>query len=238
MRCGRILVAVGLALAFRGAVLADEAAPVRQISVAGTVETKTAPDQVLWQISLREADKNLQEAKRRSDEKTRAVLALGSKLGLGEGDLETSHLGVYREYERTQHGERGDFKHFAVSRSITIRQRDLKRFDDFLGQLLASTDMEVSYNLESSRANEVRAQARLQALKVAREKAAAMAAALGASLGPVLKIEEHIPREPWQGYASNSMVVESAPAVDQRSETFVPGALTLRVTVHVTFALK
>jgi hypothetical protein len=41
--------------------LADEGKPVRSISVTGTAEVKTAPDQILWYIHLTDADKNLME---------------------------------------------------------------------------------------------------------------------------------------------------------------------------------
>lgn len=218
--------------------LAEEAAPARQITVSGTVEAMTAPDRAIWHISLTTTSKNLQEAKKANDDKVKAVLALREKLHLGEGDLETGFVNVNREYERTPHGERGAFKHFAVYRSVTIRQRDLKQFDLFLNTLLASTDMEVSFSLESSRFQEVRAKTRLKALKVAQEKAKAMAAELGASLGPVLKIEEHLPRNSWQSPLSNASFVESSPTIDQGSETFVPGAMRVTVGVYVTFELR
>lgn len=230
-----------LTLASGLAALAAESGRVRQISVSGTVEAKTSPDRALWHIDLRDTDKNLQEAKRRNDARVKAVVALRDRLHLGEGDLETGSINVSREYERTSHGERGDFKHFVVSRSVVIRQRDLKRFDEFVNTLLASTDMEVSFQLESSRAREVRAETRLKSLQSAKEKAAAMAAAMGVKLGPVLTIDEHAPREnPWQNPMSNSNAafMESAPNPDQQSETFVPGAIIIRVTVHVTFELQ
>jgi uncharacterized protein len=217
---------------------ADEMRPVRQISVSGTVETKTAPDRAVWQISLRDTSKNLQLARQRNDERVKAVLGLREKLKLGEGDLETGNVSVFREYEQTPRGERGDFKHFVVQRDVTIRQRDLKQFDQFLNTLLASTDMEVGFQLESSRLREVRAETRLKALKVAKDKAAAMADVLGAQLGQVLKVEEHLPREPWQSGVSNSAFVQSTPTADQGSETFVPGAISVSVTVYVTFELR
>jgi uncharacterized protein len=217
---------------------ADETRPVRQISVSGTVEAKVAPDRVIWQISLTDTNKNLQQAKQSNDQRVKAVLALRGKLQLGEGDIETGHLSVYREYEQTPRGERGGFKHFVVRRDITIRQRDLKRFDQFLDTLLASTDMEVSFHLECSRMRQVRAETRLKALKVAKEKAAAMASEMDAKLGPVLKIEEHVPQNPWQNPLSNSAFVQSTPTADQGSETFVPGALAVNVTVNVTFELR
>jgi uncharacterized protein YggE len=210
----------------------------RTIAVSGTVETRTAPDQVVWNISLTDADKNLQAAKTRSDERAKTVVALRQKLGLAEGDLQTGLVNVYREYERDQHGSRGAFKHFAISRSVTIWQRDLKRFDEFLDKLLGSTDMEVSFHFDSSRVREVRAETRLKALRVAREKAEAMAGALGAKLGPVVTIEEAQRREPWSNFASNTAVLESRPAADVASDKFVPGAIDVTVTVHVTFALQ
>ena len=69
--------------------LGGENEPVRSISVSGTAETKTAPNQIVWRISLTDTDKNLLDAKGRSDEKVKAVLGLREKLDIGEGDLET-----------------------------------------------------------------------------------------------------------------------------------------------------
>jgi uncharacterized protein len=218
--------------------LADEARLDRQIVVAGTVETKVAPDRVVWQITLTDTNKNLQQAKQRNDERVKAVLGLRDKLQLGEGDIETGPVNVYREYEQSPRGGRGDFKHFVVHRGITIRQHDLKQFDRFFDTLLSSTDMEVSFSMECSRLQAVRAETRLKALAVAKEKAAAMAAAMDTKLGPVLKIEEYVPRSPWQNVASNSGFVDSAPTADQSSERFVPGALSVSVTVQVTFELR
>jgi uncharacterized protein len=216
---------------------AQDTKTVHQISVSGTVEAHAAPDEVLWQISLKDTDKNLGDAKKLNDQKVKAVLALREKLKVMEGDLQTGQVSIYREYERTVRGDRGDFKYFVVSRSVTIRQRDLKRFDEFLDALVASTDMEVSFNLESSKIHEVRTQTRLKALQVAKDKAAAMASALGSKVGPVLKIDEYLPQQD-RSFASNSNFAISSPTIDQGSETFVPGAISVRVTVFVTFELQ
>ena len=209
----------------------------RTISVCGTVQTKTAPDQVVWNVSLTDMDKNLQAVKARSDEKVKAITGLRQKLGLGETDLQTGLVSVNREYERDQHGNRGAFKYFVVHRNITIRQRDLRRFDEFLDTLLGSADVEVYFNFESSRMTEIRVQTRLKALQAAREKARAMADALGAKLGPVVTIEEPQARGMWSNPLSNAMVTESRPPADVASDTFVPGAMEVSVSVNVTFEL-
>lgn len=229
---------MGIMFLLGSAVLQAEDKPVRSISVSGTVETKAAPDRITWQISLTATDPSLTNAKTRSDGQAKAVVALQEKLGIAKGDLQTGPVSVSREYERDQRGQRGNFKHFVVSRSITIRERDLKRFDDYLTTLLASTDMEVFMNYESSRIQEIRAETRLKALKAAKDKAAAMAEALGANLGKVLTINEHSSAEPWRSPLSNANFIQGTPPADLATETFVPGSISVPVTVYVTFELE
>lgn len=217
--------------------------PTRSISVSGTVETKIAPDLIVWRISLADTDKNIREAKARSDEKVKAVVALREKLGVGEGDLETGRVSIRREYERDEQGRRADFKHFVVSRSVTIRQRDLKRFDEFLDALVSSAEMEVGFSFESSRIHEIRAETRLRALQTAKDKAAALAEVAGAKLGRVLTIDEHPPGDRRrdmlsQGISNNSFFSGVPRTVDVATETFVPGAITVKMTMYATFALK
>lgn len=231
-------VASGLVLLANTSPLRAQERPVRSITVSGTVDTKVAPDQIAWQISLTSTDPSLAKAKARSDEQVKALVALQEKLGLEKGDLQTGVVSVNREYERDQIGRRGEFKHFAVNRSITIRQRDLRRFDEFLSALVSSTDMEVHFSFESSRTQEIRAESRLKALRVARDKAAAMAEALGAKLARVLTINEHSSAEPWRNPMSNVSFTQSTPPADVATETFVPGAISVPVTVYVTFEME
>ena len=231
---------LGLMIVLGNVVSADEDELTRSISVTGTVETKIAPDRIVWDIDLTDTDKIMTEAKARSDEKVRAVVALREKLGVAEGDLETGRVRIRREYERDQHGNRNAFKHFVVSRSVKIRQRDLKRFDEFLDTLVASAEMEVNFRYESSRMHEVRAETRLKALRAAQKKATDMADIVGAQLGPVLTINEHAQGGRWQGgyISNNSYPTHSPPSVDLATETFVPGAITVKMTVYATFELK
>jgi len=239
----RVMIAVVVGFMFAGGLAAAEEKTTRSISVTGTVETTTAPDLLVWRISLSDEDKNLQEAKKRNDEKVKSVIALREKLGIADGDLETGYVNVRRQYEREreQPWSRGAVKGYVVSRSVTIRQRDLKRFDEYLDTLISSADMEVNFRFESSRMQEVRAETRLKALQVAKAKAEAMAQVLGAKAGRVLTINEHLPGQRWgpEGLeASNTIIPGSGPPSDVASDKFVPGAITVRVSVSVTFELE
>ncbi|MHC4401129.1 MAG: SIMPL domain-containing protein [Planctomycetota bacterium] len=215
---------------------ADE--PDRTISVSGTVATKAAPDHIEWRVRLEDFDKDLRAAKRRNDDKVEAVLALRRDLDIDDEDLETGYLSIRREYERGERGERGRFKHFVVHRSVTIRQRELRRFDEFLDTLIATSEMEVDFSFESSKIHQLRADTRLKALQAAKEKAAAMAEVVGAKLGPVVTIQEHrADRSSSPGW-SNTIAVDSPPPVDMASDRFVPGAISVQVSVYATFELR
>ncbi|HOE65395.1 MAG TPA: SIMPL domain-containing protein [Candidatus Hydrogenedentes bacterium] len=218
-----------------GAALAQEQKPFRSISVSGTVEAKTAPDQIVWRIRLTDTNKDMRLAKTSNDQKVKSVVALRKKLGVDDADVETGQVSIRREYER---GNMGPFKHFAVQRDVAIRQRDLKQFDKFLDALVSSAEMEASFSFESSRIHEVRAETRLKAIEAARNKAEAMAKAAGCNLGTVMTIREHAQDDRWQSPLSNGAFVQSAPAADLATETFVPGAITVQVTVYVTFELN
>ncbi len=186
-----VTVALAILFALGGTASAREQRPLRIISVSGTVQTKTAPDQIVWRITLTDTDKDMREAKARNDAKIESVIALREALGVGDGDIETGSVNIRREYERDQRGDRGDFKHFRITRSVTIRQRDLKRFDEFLDALVSSAEMEVSFSFASSRIHEIRAETRLKALQAAKDKAEAMVQIVGAKLGGVLTIDEY-----------------------------------------------
>jgi len=210
--------------------------PLRSITVSGTVETKIAPDMIVWNISLTDTDKNMRAAKERNDARIESVIALREALDVGELDIETGAVSIRREYDRDQRGNRGDFKHFIVSRYITIRQRDLKRFDEFLDAFVSSTEMEVNFQFNSSKMHEERAETRLKALRIAKEKAQAMAEAVGATLGKIITIKENT--QSFTSQISNNMVTASTPDPDLASDTFIPGAMRVQMTVHTTFELE
>ncbi len=231
-----ITVALAVFLVLGTAATAKQERPIRSISVSGTVVTKTAPDRIVWRISLTDTDKDMRRAKEKNDAKIISVLSLREKLGVGDEDIETGSVSIRREYERSERGVRGEFKHFVVMRSVTIRQRDMKRFDEFLDALVSSAEMEVHFNYESSRIHEIRAETRLRALQAARQKAEDMAGAVGAKLGKIVTITEA--GQSALLALSNQMVSQSMPSVDFASEKFVPGAMTVQVTVNATFELE
>ena len=232
-----VTVALAILFLLGRAASAQEERPLRSISVAGTVETKTAPDQIVWSITLTDTDKDIRKAKAKNDAKIESVIALRAKLDVGDEDIATGSVNIRREYERNERGDRGDFKHFRITRSVTIRQRDLKRFDEFLDALVSSAEMEVGFSFASSRIHEIRAETRLKALQVAKDKAEALVQVVGSKLGRVLTIDESAQGDRQRISFSNRKVVQSTSSVDLATERFIPGAISVQMTVYATFEI-
>ena len=130
-----------------------------------------------------------------------------------------------------------------MSRSIKIRQKDLSKFDDTLEKLTGLDDIRVSYTLESSDYHEIRRETRLNAVKVAREKAQSMVELLDAKLGAVKVIDETTPgtASPYSranSFSNTISVAGEAATPDDVEGTMSPGAVEVRVSVDVIFAIE
>ena len=214
----------------------------RHVSVTGTSIARVQPDTVVWHINIRRMNKELAKAQAECDEGVKKVLALRTDLKLKPEDAQTGHLSIQKIYDRDQFGNQTSFRHYQVTRSITLRQRDTSQFDALLARLIGETDVEVSYRLESSEYLALRAKTRLDAVKAARTKAAAMTELLGAKLGRVLRIAE--PQESWGGVNPSNNFNNAAAAASRQAEpdeapgTFAPGEIENRVSIEVVFEIE
>lgn len=227
---------------------AEERESLRKITVSGTAVTQTVPDLIVWSISTLDESKNLLEAKDSSDRKLKAILALIGELEVKQEDVQTGYVNINREYNRDDHGRQLDFKCFSVRRGVTVKQRDLKRFDEYLTKLVSSAEMEVNFHFDSSRMTELRWDTRLNALKIAKDKAEAMTKIVGAKVGKVISIEEPGPsdgRFANNAFANNiavnqsySVDQEAARPVDVAQGTFAPGSMEIKITVVAVFEIE
>ena len=157
-------------------------------------------------------------------------------------DIQTGQLRIRRVFERDSHGHETVFKHFAIAREISIKQRDVSRFDRFLTRFVSNAEVELDFSFDSSRRLELREETRLAAVQAARAKAEAMTEALGARLGEVLTIDEVASSGGlWSGsYHTNfdrPDPASRAPA-DLTGGTFAPGAIEVKISVEISFAIQ
>ena len=109
----------------------------------------------------------------------------------------------------------------------------------FFSDILKNENLEVSYELATSKFSEIRKETRIKALLIAREKAENMSKTLEAQLGTVLLIEENVDN-PYSRRQLNAGYMDSSiyEVGDSSSGVFAPGTIEVRASVDVIFELK
>jgi len=214
------------------------APPQRTVKVTGTSTTKVVPDQLLWTITIRERNEQLQAAHDAVRLSTDALMQLVKDFEIPAQDVQTGCLEVERTYRRSDYQDVRSFTGFEVRREARILLRDFKRFDDFVLRLVTIGNVEMSYEMSHSDMTTIRANTRLAAAREAQKKAQALCEELGATLGEIITIEEG--SQALRGRtisASNSYVSESVPT-GYTSGTLAEGQVSYTVSVETTFAIK
>lgn len=239
----------------------DDTAPA--VEASGTATIQVDPDLIRWTLRLSDSDLVLKSATQRNAEKmTRVLELLRDRLDIEAREIQTGQLNIDKKYKSS-----GEFDGWRVERVISVTQREIGRFDEFLETLVDQAEIETSYAFDTSRRQELRFEARKQAVQVARRKAEDMVAAVGRSclpgdiapsgnggptryrdsqftsaVGLPLRIVEGAPRATYMGTPnmwSNAVSVAGAmaPDADAVQGTLAPGAISITESVTVTFAL-
>ncbi len=236
----RLFAAIVFLLSAGMALAATPQTLVRSISVSGTARTYVSPDTIIWQISLIEYDKYLPRAKSNCDQKLKSMLEEIGKLAVKPEDVETGRVKIGREYDYDEFGNRIGLRYHVVTRSLTVRQRSVDRFDALITKLISVAEIEVSFDLNSSEIEKHRTDTHLKAVQNARQKAKAMADALAARLGKVLEIVEKEPASEalYESPSNPRTFLCLPPGADWKEEIFRPPTIEVATTVQVTFEIE
>lgn len=250
-----ILILFVLTLGLCLPVLGQEIDKMPMITVTGTAEVMIAPDEVVFSLDVTKTDKDLQIAKRTNDEAVSKVLELARRFAVAAQDVKTDSISVDMKYESVRdvkkrvYDEDGDevgtkvFRGYEVSKTVTVRLKEISRFEEFFAEVLKTGISEVnSVRFETSKLRENKDKARDMAMKAAREKAAAMSESVGQTLGKALKITEgSVANQNYSSNYSNNALSNTTAASSTFSEsvaTFAPGAIKVEAQVTVSFLLN
>jgi len=202
----------------------------RTVSVSGTAVGYIPADTILWNVTLQTAGKDVVEAKASSDEQVRGLTEACAKRGGQGADIVVGFVRIQDARIDEKAESRDPLKPLAVTRVVSIRQRDPRLFPEMLEMLSRGKGIKVRYNVVSSKADQITKETLVKATEAAKDKATAMATVLGARLGNVLAINEY-PPEGW------NTPDENVP-IDQNSAAFGADAEKVRITVFVTFEIQ
>lgn len=246
-----ILISLMLILSLNLFVAAQDIEKMPMITVTGTAEVMVAPDEAVFSLDVTKTDKDLQVAKRANDDAVGKVLSLTSRFAVKPQDVKTDSISVDMKYEQIRDAKRkvfdedGDevgtkvFRGYEVSKTVTVRLKDIARFEEFFAEALKTGITEVnSVRFETSKLRENKDAARDMAMKAAREKAAAMSAAIGQTLGKALKITEGNIANPNYSANYTNNTVSVGGSFSENVATFAPGAIKVEAQVTVSFLLN
>lgn len=236
------------------------------ITVTGTADIETAPDEVTFSLDVNKTDMNLQTAKRLSDETVGKILELTRRFDVKPQNVKTNAISVEMKYETIRdpkkkiYDEDGDeigkrvFKGYEISKTVIVKLTNIARFEEFFEEALKTGITEVgNVSFETSKYREMRVEAREMAMKAARDKAVAMTAAINQTVGKAIFIQEGINNSDISSGirvygsrgTSNNIRLDGANSNESTvmgsgsvTTTFAPGSIKVSSSVTIVFVLN
>ena len=204
----------------------------RRVTVIGRGEATAEPDVVGVRLGVRTDASTAREALAENNAQMRSLVARLRELGVAEGDVRTSYVGIWPQHDYGGRRARGGYH---AGNSLTVVIRDADRTGEMLDKIVDAGANEVSGispGIEDTAPLEETALSR--AIANARERAELAARAAGAMLGPVLEITEEIGASPYP----EDRGIASFAAAASEGVPFHPNQEKVQARVRVTFELK
>ncbi|MFJ7354939.1 SIMPL domain-containing protein [Phyllobacterium sp. NPDC097923] len=222
------------------AAMADET-PRPRITVTGEGEATAAPDMAIVSLVVLQEKPTAREALTANNETMAKVLDAMKKAGIAERDLQTSGFNidpryVYPDNKQGQPPQAPKIVGYAVSNSLSVRVRDLKKVGEILDQSVTlGVNQGGNLTFTNDKPEAIVEEARKKAVANAIAKAKTLTAAAGVEVGKVIEISEQTfqPR-PYGGAPRAKMMAAEA----SDSVPVAAGENSYNVTVNVTFELK
>ena len=215
------------------------------IEVTGTAEINVVPDEVSISLNVSKTDKNLNTAKSQNDQGVATVIALTRKFAIDPKDVKTDFITVREKNERRKLPKTDDeyqdvFAGYTVSKTIVVKLRDIKKFEDFFSEAVGSGVSQINNVVYStSQLRKHKDAARAMAMRAAREKAEALTREIGQTIGKAVSIEEENVdsfRSVNANVSSNSFSISDEDS--DASDTFSVGTISIKAQVKVQFLLN
>ena len=207
-----------------------------QISVTGNAEISVEPDRATINLMLQTQAADSAEAKAESDRRLNAFLDDLQELGIDEEHIKAANLNISAQYDYQNRQQR--FVGFQANRSISVDVMDLDMLHPVLDTAVNHrVDGIQGIDYQSSREDELKAQARAVAIEDSRQKASELAEAYAAQLGPVYNISYQSGQIARPAFAMADDMAVRALSAESSGGRFIPGDIRFADSIHVVFDL-
>lgn len=198
------------------------------VTVTGTGTVSIVPDKVIINSRIEHTGNSAAEVKKQNDKVVNEVIQYLKSQGIAAKDIQTEYIRLNKE---VNYNTNETF--YSANQAISILLRDLEKYEMVMSGLLNSGLNRIDgIEFQTSKKEELQAEARKKAVQNARIIAAEYAEALNQKIGPAISISE-LPTDHYQPvYRMTEMKADSA-----EQQTIAPGELEINVKVNVAFLL-
>ncbi len=219
------------------------------ISVSGEGEVFAAPDIATISFSVREESKKVSDAQNKVSTKIKTTLAAVRKLGVPDKDIKTQNYNSYPKYEwqsgtvsclgmncPPSYPGKQVLSGYEVSQSVTITVRNLDLVNGLIDALGGAGVHDMNGpNFAIDKQDELKAEARKEAIDKARAKAEVLARDLGVTLVRVVSFSEG---QNYPIYARVTIAESMGVSKDASAPELPQGEEKITSQVTVTYEIR
>jgi len=201
------------------------------VNVTGEGIVRVVPDQATISLSVENTGDDLIALKSLNDRTVDEVLKHIKQNGVEAKDIQTQYVSLNKQYDYNT-----KTYNYQARQTITVLLRDLKKYDPLISGLVQKGINNIDgLTFGSSKAEELKSQARKKAIANAKMKAEEYASVLNQKIGKAVQISEqgeYTPPTPL--YRSKNVMMSDAGSGE---ETLAVGEMEMKVKIQVVFEL-
>ncbi|MBM3519332.1 MAG: DUF541 domain-containing protein [Alphaproteobacteria bacterium] len=227
--------AVLASLAFTLPAQADEARPLRAISLAGHGEVRAAPDLAIISIGVTSLQDTAAAALAANSEAMKRVFATLTEAGIADKDIQTSNFMVQPRYDYSNNTQPPRLIGYDVTNLVNVTVRKLDSIGGVLDKVVSAGSNQVNgISFQLADAEAATDAARKLAVADAVRKAQLYTGASGVELGPILSISEGASFQPPMPMQAKAFRAEGASA----DVPVAQGEQVIAVDVSISWEIK
>ncbi len=204
------------------------------VDVAGEGIVTVVPDEVTVSVQVENKGENPKELKRENDRIINDVLLFIKSMKIKNSDVKTQYIRLNKNYDYQT-----KTYHYVANQSITIKLKDLSKYEALMNGLLESGINRIEgISFSASNKEQLKSQARIKAILNAKEKAEQYAGVLNQSIGKAITISEFTNSTSPTPKYDISMMKASSESSNSSQQTISLGEIEIRTVVNVRFLLN
>jgi hypothetical protein len=203
--------------------------------VTGEGKVSVTPDIAVVNLGIEENGASLKQVQDSVNNKSRNLVDIVKRLGIGESDIKTTSYNIYPNYDYNLQPPK--ITGYRVSTNYQVKVKDFDKVNDILVKATesgANAVGNISFDINETTKNKKLQEAREEAVAKAKEKAQGLAKAAGISLGKITNVSESQGNEIRPMYATKDMTVGGSPT----PADIQPGETEISVTVSLSYEVR